>query len=104
MPNTTKIPEAIMNAAVELLRPYVEGLSADTLDEALKSLTTGQNRPSAPDRLLTVQEVCERLTCSRTALWRLGKNGTLRPVAFLGRPTRYRESDVSKLLKKARLK
>lgn len=54
---------------------------------------------TAPDaRLLRVPEVCRRLGCSRTTLFRIAKAGRLRPVRLSSKLVGYLESDVCAFL------
>jgi excisionase family DNA binding protein len=50
-----------------------------------------------PDRLLRTQEAAERLGCSSGLVRRLGARGVL-PRVKVGRLTRYRASDVARLV------
>ncbi len=47
-------------------------------------MTTNDNRPSSPDDLLSVPEMCDVLRCSRTGLYRYVRTGELAPPVRIG--------------------
>jgi excisionase family DNA binding protein len=53
------------------------------------------------DRLLTVRDVQDRLSVSRSMAWKLVYSGQL-PYVKIGRCVRVRESDVAALIGKCR--
>lgn len=53
--------------------------------------------PFTADRLLTADEACMLLSCSRTKLYTLRRSGSLSTV-YLGRTIRFRQSDLLALI------
>ena len=49
------------------------------------------------ERLLTTNEACEFLRCSKPTLHRMKKNGTI-PFIRLGSNIRYKQTDLEKLI------
>jgi len=52
-------------------------------------------------RLLTVKEACEYLGISKTTLYKLIKEGKLKPVK-LGKITRFEKEDIDRLIKESK--
>jgi excisionase family DNA binding protein len=50
--------------------------------------------PAAPERLITIRETCERLTLSRTTIYRLSEAGVLPKVRLTPTRAAFRERDV----------
>lgn len=50
-----------------------------------------------PEKLLTTQEACKFLRCSKPTLHRMKKNGTI-PFIRFGKNIRYKQSDLEKLI------
>lgn len=48
-------------------------------------------------RLLTVKEVCEYLNISKPTVYRLIKEGKLKPIK-IGKSTRFEKEDIDKLI------
>jgi excisionase family DNA binding protein len=53
----------------------------------------GALKMKSQQRLLSNSDVCVRLQCSRSTVWRLVRQGLLRPIK-IGSLTRYRIADV----------
>jgi hypothetical protein len=81
------------------LRPAQRTLTIPLSIERLFRQEEAQNVPTAtePDRLLNTREAAERLACSPALVRRFGARGVL-PRVKLGRLTRYRASDVGRLV------
>jgi excisionase family DNA binding protein len=55
------------------------------------------NKKNRAETLLTISDVMEQLSISRTQVWKLTKDGQL--VGYkIGRSVRYKQDDVEKLL------
>lgn len=91
------IPQPVVDMVVKALLPYVPGLTADTLNEALTSAVApaGAKRAEEPlrQRLYTAELACNYLHVSTTTLWRLVKAGQIKTVAVRG----IRRYDVKEL-------
>lgn len=76
----------------------LKALSDDIAQRVTARIQGEVIRPSAPveERLVSVEEVCEQLSISRTTLWHLRRQGRLASVN-LGRAVRFRASDVEAL-------
>ena len=55
------------------------------------------DRDISPARLLTEREAAHLLSISRSTLWRLRREGSLRAIS-IGRAVRYRERDLIDLI------
>lgn len=80
--------EAQLEALLERTARLTAGILLAELD---------QRDDAPPDKLLTADEACTRLSISRTTLWHLRRRGTIAPV-YLGRAVRFRASDVDALV------
>ncbi len=89
-----KVPDSIYDAIMAMLAPYTEKLErADlvaAIDEALD--------PFGPLELLTADETCQVLRCTRPFLWKLDKEKRLTPYRRNSRLL-YRRRDVIRYLK-----
>jgi excisionase family DNA binding protein len=74
----------------------IKKLVIDIVNELKKSEKPIEERPS--ERLLTTNEACEFLRCSKPTLHRMKKNGTI-PFIRLGSNIRYKQTDLEKLIK-----
>jgi excisionase family DNA binding protein len=80
-----------LDAFQQMLRETVR----DVVREELAAL-----QPPAPtegDGLLTIEEVCERLSISKTTLWTLRRNGEIAGHT-VGRRVLFKASDVNALV------
>ena len=97
MPRRT-VPEATLDAAVAVLRPYVPGLTATELVEALRN----RNKPtlSSPTirKPLTRKQAAEILQVSIASVNRRMKDGTLRAFKVGKRAVRIDPVSVESLL------
>lgn len=66
-------------------------------NSALQMEATHYN-PQIPERLLTDKDVAARLSCSRDHVWKLCKAGSLPKPYKLGTLTRWRQSEISKVI------
>lgn len=53
-------------------------------------------------KILLISEVAERLRCSQWKVYQMIKDGSLMPLHHLGRPYRFDEAHVERLLTNAR--
>ena len=54
---------------------------------------------TSQDRLLKASEAAAILSCSPRAIWRMRANGTLPAIRVPGAGTRFRISDIHRLMK-----
>lgn len=79
----------------EHIREIVRAAIRDELAPILESIE-GKGEP-ASDRLVTINDVCERLDISRTTVYQMRKRGALKAVQ-IGGAVRFREEDVNALI------
>lgn len=75
-------------------------ISALDLREAFLQWSEEMRQPNQeikPEKYLTAQETADKLGVDVSTLWRWDKSGYLRKIK-VGNKTRYRESDVLKLM------
>ena len=89
------MPEGLFLISEEQMTALVERTARHTANYLLEELDAREDAP--PDRLLTADEACARLSISRTTLWHLRQRGEIKAVA-LGRAVRFQASDVDALL------
>lgn len=51
-------------------------------------------------KLLKTSEVADKLRCSEWKVYMMIKNGTIKPVKKLGKPHKFLEKEIDKLVKK----
>lgn len=56
---------------------------------------------AAPERLLTAKQAAEMLASSPRGVWRLRASGALHGIVIAGVGTRFRLSDVQRLIRQA---
>ena len=82
-----------MNVIYQLNKEDLE----EVIKNAMKGRTTIPLKKEETDALLTTDEACQRLRCSKPTLHRWKKAGII-PFLRIGSNIRYRESDIKKLI------
>ena len=93
------VPTAIASAAVAVLQPYCQGLSPDTLIEALKHHNAAPKTTKM--KPLTRRQVAELLQISIASVNRRMKDGTLRAFKVGQRAVRIAPESVEALMQPA---
>ena len=98
------IPDEIANIAVTALLPYIPGLTAHALKDALNSNVGGKsgNETGEPlrQRLLTGKQAQDYLHISGTTLWRLVTGGRIKTVNLNG-GTRYDVKELDRFIRRS---
>ena len=89
-----KVPDSIYDAMMAMLAPYAENLERTDLVAAIEEAMD----PFGPLDMITANETCEILRCTRPFLWKLDKEKRLTPFRRNSRLL-YRRRDVIRFLK-----
>ena len=92
------VPEAILDAAVAVLRPYVPELTATELVEALRNRNKPAPTASTIRKPMTRKQVAEFLGISLATVNRMMRRGTLRSHKVSLRAVRIDPESVESLL------
>ena len=92
------VPEATLDAAVAVLRPYVPELTATELVEALRNRNKPAPAASTIRKPLTRKQVAEILGVSLATVNRMMRRGALRAFKISLRSTRIDPKSVENLL------
>ena len=84
------------NIVLQVTLADLRQLMVDTIDATRERLLPLFMK-AEEDRLLTKNEVCEKLGIKPTSVWNLTKRGKLTPIK-VNNSTRYRQSEVNDLL------
>jgi excisionase family DNA binding protein len=76
----------------------IKKIVIDIVNEMRKNEQPTVEAEKPEERLLTTNEACEFLRCSKPTLHRMKKNGTI-PFIRLGSNIRYKQTDLEKLIK-----
>ncbi len=90
------IPTVVLKTAVNVLQPYLPGLSPEILLDVLHSAKTG--KPSQTEKPLTRRECAEMLSVSVNSVNRYVKSGRLKAVNISPRLVRIDPESVRNLL------
>ena len=93
------IPSSTLTGVVALLAPHVPGLDQAALQAALRAYEPdGEDQAApAPGESVTIAEACRRLSCSRTTIFRLVRDGKLRAFNLNGRSKRIPAAELARL-------
>lgn len=96
MKSSHPIPPVVLKTAVNVLQPYLPGLSAEILLDAIRTTKTG--KPVQTEKPLTRRECAEMLSVSVNSVNRYVKNGRLKAVNISPRLVRIDPESVRNLL------
>ena len=82
----------------DFLQIVEEWLRATVKDEMAKALEADREK-AKPEKMLTREEVCAMLRCSKPTLWQRTKAGEIEAI-HIGRRVVYKESEIKKYLER----